>query len=1766
MQSPFRRPQEYMNPVPPPTLTKEDIAVWQGWCLKGDREVAREAAAKGRHLHLVIVFLTLKKKVKADEAKKWFESEVLLWVDELLTRKQIFKACHILNNIKLDPNGELEKIFYSTNNKDLRDYIGNHLVKNEKLGDDLVSLWHLLELILKNNILISKFKLPEESLKCLDGQEESWKNEIAAKLFLRTQDMQLCTYFSAESFWRQLIVYNDTKLLKTWINVRFNSPKDSYNVSDNLLAMFKAFSLSNEMLNLLNNKITSPNTSETILNEFSKFGIFSEADSKQFLNILIRLNKCDNVEHIYDILRKTHSNISINNFLILLHDYCVENDLFYVFNVCVEGFDLQGVWEQRKSKQLGVILNSRMLIDDFNEDLLCCNIIKVSEFLSQDLGDNYVLMLALIIFGKDVKFEDIFANKILNICGVPLYEAAEKVFNNLGLLKTIYHKRCRKVANTLTYYDLLENNLQVDIKDLFKFRFSNEVIPNFTFNNIDKKYFYTKTVNYLFYLKQGRPFAASQYFANSCDLICKNKVVSKTFKLAVKNLSNSEVTSSCVAFLEIIGENSDILRVSLEAANILTGDYDESEVMGLFLGLPNDAYNVLLKLEDLILDGINFKDFSENDVFVGSIKSYEIVFKFAEVYNLKYPEGFLKNCATRNMWLPFLIFAQIKNYPIDQIKSCLQSLKNPNLLEHVIHSVSHDIQIEDSNALMRERDSRKYFLSRIGVRKSVDNPSVSDSVYSSMTSQSSVGSGASSTGSDFLEIDIVNTKATLLQTLIRCHNSTDPPRALLQACQLYRNPLLAILATSYEPDSLHTNWLTWLAVSTDMYQTFTNFEAVALCSQSVTTLLYSAMVNQYPKTLLQSFEIFLPDSPLRYFLEFLNSCINMNLDAFYLESKLTAFSSSMMKCRRNSVLTETDHEMTYLKNRLWLEDTALHLLCSTLQYNCKSLNQEIAILKVLCKLKVNKYFSIDFPNIENLCRILCLVNDGKCNVKFDVSLMLTMAESRKAVVDCINKLLSLNQFETALTISEIESLPVDIILIKKWQWNFKNKDVNDGDFWERCNKDMLKHDVTADCVINFYLGCYKTVNNNLEKYLITKYSSEWAGKFDLSNQYAIETERWLSFMNLEEKLKNYDDLNVVSHHLLYKEMLEKVVQITPYSETLDKDNQGNLNRMLVESLNRSNFWLALKLEKMFGCSSADLEILKLCFSLAEGAVLPYQLNTQQRLLVVTKGANFRRLSNRKTFWSERFFKFCSHSPGTQQSDNLEAPFQDTLAVLHSLTEQLTNGAEMAYNVFMSYRISINIEIPYQVFVLNTDYMKMLKDALEDDCMNKLEVVHDFIGVFKWSKEEVSDLICGEIVQATANYIRTKQEVFTMWDLNVNENYHLILQLMQDNCSILGHKIYSYASALHKVQITAPREVQVKISELALVIELLILSHNCFTTDCNMEGISIILKKCQSVISNLLTLRSWKLIVRLLTGVARYTEMSYVFQILRENDQFEFLLRKGSRKDSALKIALLEYLKKYCPENRELYKIVALHFTLFSEVAHLWEREAQSVIKNLIEISKMEMQNSKLNPELEAFILLSNTESTKICLNKAIENYTHATEFHLQGEKLAKAMSSAKQVELLALQMSLLNKLPINGSTNCILNLGTPQIIALISNYLNFDQTFILTQAYNYQPDWSTVLYEQCILKRNITYLEHYLNHLALTETIVYNISRKFLSANINTPLELRCMKNVLSKLPSVHTKYRIASELGFTDLVEDLLADGQLAYLKDTVWKKGYKT
>ena len=79
------------------------------------------------------------------------------------------------------------------------------------------------------------------------------------------------------------------------------------------------------------------------------------------------------------------------------------------------------------------------------------------------------------------------------------------------------------------------------------------------------------------------------------------------------------------------------------------------------------------------------------------------------------------------------------------------------------------------------------------------------------------------------------------------------------------------------------------------------------------------------------------------------------------------------------------------------------------------------------------------------------------------------------------------------------------------------------------------------------------------------------------------------------------------------------------------------------------------------------------------------------------------------------------------------------------------------------------------------------------------------------------------------------------------------------------------------------------------VELMILSHDCHTIACNMEGISAVLRLSRKRTSAIASAGQYKLMIRLLDGIGRYREMSYVLDQLRRAHKFELLLSKRSFK-------------------------------------------------------------------------------------------------------------------------------------------------------------------------------------------------------------------------------------------------------------------------------
>lgn len=95
--------------------------------------------------------------------------------------------------MELDVGEEIMKIFKETLNKDLRDYLGNHLMSINKMDVETSHCWHLLTNIINNNVYV-KEELQNVNLNFIIEKSDDWKCEIASELFFLTYGMCYLNY------------------------------------------------------------------------------------------------------------------------------------------------------------------------------------------------------------------------------------------------------------------------------------------------------------------------------------------------------------------------------------------------------------------------------------------------------------------------------------------------------------------------------------------------------------------------------------------------------------------------------------------------------------------------------------------------------------------------------------------------------------------------------------------------------------------------------------------------------------------------------------------------------------------------------------------------------------------------------------------------------------------------------------------------------------------------------------------------------------------------------------------------------------------------------------------------------------------------------------------------------------------------------------------------------------------------------------------------------------------------------------------------------------------------------------------------------------------------------------------------------------------------------------------------------------------------------------------------------------------------------------
>ncbi|GAB1864875.1 Spatacsin [Camponotus japonicus] len=1781
--------------IPVECLTGEPAAIWSGWRTLGDRELVREASAKGTHIKLAYKCLAYRRHCSIEQACIYFNEEVENWVGELLNKKQVYRASHILRNMGKD---SVEYIFtVSTKSKDaaLRNYLCEYMINVSGFKNEHVAAWNIIKSVIEHE---EKYKIQNglSSRICIDDimkLPENIKQALCTELYFSLNDPQILGSVSNTILWDYLLSNNKINEIRLWIDAYCNPDilQNSNECNHHLKSLFLTLNITSDMIEYIDSSNASSLIKDLTTDYLSRYGIYIKKETYDLKLLLNRSFGCGiTLEELDATLSLPSCNIDKTEFL-----RNVDQQLCLAH--CTQECHTEE--DNLKLTQLFNVLTDMCNAKDHYEDALIRGIVESINYISDDfnayLKTNYLASLTLIFLQlsqmksalsneantseKNKLMRDIFTNKVVLKIGEHIIsqEVLQFALTHIPNMQCIIEDQTKK--DDITVYELLDGYKNLNAKQLFKWRLKNEPMPTFTNENLIKKYGYKEILTYRYYLKEGRPNMAAYTLEYTQAKLLGNVSSQRKFKaalyahiLALRNLDKSDIVCSCIVFIELLKIDSNNLRLHVTVANYV------QEQLNIFIGnlLENVVYknqtdlmSVISYLEQSFQKHLLDKILTRNSVqFIEALKTWNIIVRFAQVHNCVLPDTLLKYLANHDLWFEFIAVSHIFAYPINQVLENAQLFNNASIWEHLLMCFNNNkLNRSESCNEQKSRDARQSTRQRkIGVKEN-ESPASSSSIC----------------GTD---IDAIDTEHTFNPTsldndlwliILNCHQSQDPPRALINASRSNLMPILAILATCYEPSSIAAYCYCWIVISTKREDILLDYEECLeqqiWPSDKVSELLNKMVQYGYINTVNRAYKIFMPDSILNLFFEFMMRTIS------YSEFKdsqqyLIEFKSQCSSLKSNKIMDWDSVHFTYLKNLYWVAFVATRCIVTALGYGFQSTPLRIKFLEALIKCDFSADLPVAVPDFQCLLDIIKLLQKTDITLNFKAITIIDNVHNFDTEIQrCINDLIAIENYSIALELASRTGLNSCEIILAQYRNIFK-KSINVNDkinsvFWMQCAQDFNQYNVPSQIAVEFFVEHAKEVISHKERYEVLKLAYETLKNTEIEQQTidTLEMAMWKSCILAGPENVQFDCDDYIFNKLK-TELLSGLDRLQVVCSLIDEDEKKSVEILINKLLDLGKLDIALRISMMFNYNHKDLQILMLCLSLAEGEVSPTDLTVQQKSLLEETNKNkqqkygiFRRALQRFSS-SSSLNTVSSESSKTNDTmiTNNHQLQMECISILEKLSESLKHGNEICLRIISCYKLAARLGKTYQSLLVLSNPIKFLRETIESNIENKFETANNIIISYKIKTEDVAIFLTENITMHISRAIEDGQEDFIfIWGYSMHSHFHLIMELCSDT-SLLGLKLLKTAQSMLGRYISTHDEKK-NVAGLKIIVELLIRSHDCFTASCNMEGIASVLRKCQNLANMLQIFKHWALLVRLVTGVGRFTEMNYIFQILKENDQFESLLGQGLDKVPGLKMALLEFLKRQCPDDKELFTLVALHFRLYYEIALMWENEAKEVISNLISDVLKEYGRGVTPVEIK----FTRNDNIQKQLQLAITNFTHATQYYLQDKKLNLANQCAHQAQLIALQLGLLHALPHNQQAVCLLNLKSDELDKILSQILNFPQALIVTRAYNYHTDWANLIYHHCILKDETKYLKEFMMVNDLTSTIVQDCARRYcLEKNINHSMTNN-MKTLISELSDVECKYKLASQLGFKDIVEEMLNNLLVgSYLKDTIWKKGY--
>ncbi|XP_070619126.1 spatacsin isoform X2 [Erythrolamprus reginae] len=947
----------------------------------------------------------------------------------------------------------------------------------------------------------------------------------------------------------------------------------------------------------------------------------------------------------------------------------------------------------------------------------------------------------------------------------------------------------------------------------------------------------------------------------------------------------------------------------------------------------------------------------------------------------------------------------------------------------------------------------------------------------------------------------------LFHILLQSQEQPCPWRHLLVASLKHHLPLLSVLAAGFQDASLLHCLCVWIITSLDSSATSEVTEHLEGTADAhrwgladLALLWQWLLKRQKARILLQGFQLFLKDSPLLVILEVYELCLDYK-NYSQAKIKLLAFQDHLSNL-------EDQHErgLPVLPGP-WLETQASFLL-SLMLHQCRT---EYEFRKLLEMLSDAGTALLHGPDLQKLSALGAILEGSPTSISRALLSNYSLERFQEECRRILEQLQEGGSFAAARRVAELAALPVDNVVIQEVLQNLLllkqaghwAQERTRVEFWKKSHENFAQNAISSRAASGFFSAQADLVPEDdrvssiLERQLLLALAGHWLVGSDpvpVDDLEEIEREIWRcrirrrSFSQgtgpMEPRGSHQMSISSeLSFDSLAKEFcFSKVaaLNLSQYLELrgfpsqdaptagLSKGETASLSFLIGRLLDEGSVHEAARVCRYFSFYNRDAARILHCRKLALGEEDEGGFHPDIEALLAAEETK----RQREAALGKKRLKSSSSLDSWSFVGGSSAE-GGVVGSLQTLVAECVHGRNYCRQILYLYELSKELGCPFSEIAAH-DSEKLLRAILSSQQPDWYKKAQAFITNQGLEPGAVAEMVAEEITR----------------------------------------------------ELLAP-------SEGRGTVELLILAHNCFSLTCHMEGITRVLQAARLLTDeHLAPKEEFGLVVRLLTGIGRYNEMTYIFDLLHEKHYFEVLMRKKLDPNGTLKTALLDYIKRCRPGDSEKHNMIALCFSMCREIGENHEAAANVQLK-LIESQPWEES-------------LQDVPSLKKLLMKALTLFLDAAESYSKDFCVCQSLRCKRLTRLITLQLHFLT----TQHKTQLINLRRKNLLPCILALPRFYQAAVVAEAYDFTPDWSEVLYQQVVLKGDFNYLEEHKQQGLLRTGTFEEIAHKF-KQHAATESAIRNLKKLLTYCEDIYVYYKLAYDNQFYDVVNTLLSDAQ---------------